>query len=260
MCCLLFFVFLDYCCLTIFKRHRPQHVKPINDLPHNTCMCQYHANFMEAVNALNKAVPNIPAYEDGFVRQFLCQVSSKDCWFGECAECAGIPLDKLKDAVGEAQLSAKVSWIVWKKNIKTKRVEKEKENGKMTDLIAHIAAISEQFLKHSFIKRSQSDTFNLHDIPRASSVEYTLEALLQMDFAENFVCEAQDEVQPAHWNQRQLSLFTTAFYHNEQFQAKVFVSNSLSHTKETIIPYLVKLLSDLPSSVKILKIWTDFTI
>lgn len=78
-----------------------------------------------------------------------------------------------------------------------------------------------------------------------------------MDFAENFVCEAQDEVQSAHWNQRQLSLFTTAFYHNGTFQSKVFVSNNLNHTKETIVPYLMKLLSNLPSSVKILKIWSD---
>lgn len=67
-------------------------------------------------------------------------------------------------------------------------------------------------------------------------MEFPDEGLLQVDFAENFVCEAQDEVQNAHWNQRQLSLFTTGFYYNDKFQAKVLVSNNLTHTKDTIVP------------------------
>lgn len=85
----------------------------------------------------------------------------------------------------------------------------------------------------------------------------TFDITLQVDFSENFVCEAQDEVQSAHWNQRQLSLFTTALHFNELFQSKVFVSDSLVHTKETIIPYIYKLLTELPKSLKTLKIWSD---
>lgn len=109
---------------------------------------------------------------------------------------------------------------------KTNRVEKEKENGKAAELVAYIASIAPQFLRHSFIKRKQSETFNLHDIPRASNLEYFIEAALQIDFAENFTCEAQDEVQNAHWNQRQLTLFTSGLYYNQEFQAKVYVSNN----------------------------------
>lgn len=107
------------------------------------------------------------------------------------------------------------------------------------------------------MKREQSDIFNKYDRPRASNDEFREEGMLQIDFSENFVCEGQDEVQSAHWNQKQLTLFTTAFYHNDQFQSKVFVSDNLSHTKETIIPYMYILLSQLPETVKILKIWSD---
>lgn len=71
-----------------------------------------------------------------------------------------------------------------------------------------ISLLSSQFLKHSYIKREQSDMFNMHDIPRAKNVEFGDEGALQFDFAENFVCEFQDEVQSAHWNQLQLTLFT----------------------------------------------------
>lgn len=117
--------------------------------------------------------------------------------------------------------------------------------------------MSPQFLRHSYVKREQSNTFNNVDRPRASNNEFVDEGLLQIDFAENFVCELQDEVQSAHWNQRQLTLFTTAFYFNELFQSKVLVSDNLVHTKDTIVPYLCKVMAKMPQSLKLLKIWSD---
>lgn len=135
----------------------------MNDLPHNTCMCTYHANFIEAVSALHKLIPNVPSYNDGFVRQFLCENSKMDCWFSECNECLGISAESLKDAIGNTSLSSPVSWMVWKQNAHTKRIEKQKESKTLTDLIAHIAALSSQFLKHCFIKREQANTFNNYD-------------------------------------------------------------------------------------------------
>lgn len=107
----------------------------------------------------------------------------------------------------------------------------------MVNLIAHLTSIAPHFLRHSYIKRSQSNTFITFDRPRAASTAFQSEAVLQIDFAENFVCEMQDEVQSAHWNQRQLTLFTSALCHNENFRSKVMISDNLSHTKLTIVPY-----------------------
>lgn len=220
-------------------------------------MCQYHANFIQAVDSLNKIVPDLPTYKDGFVQKFLCEDASKDCWFGKCGNCKGISVDQLKNAIGNTSLDSAAKWMVWKKNVASKRFEKIEETGKLTHLIAHIAALSAQFLRHSYIKTAQSNTFIAYDTPRAANSENGTEATLQVDFAENNVCEAQDEIQSAHWNQRQLTLFTTALRHNGIFQSKVFVSDNLKHTKETIIPYMYKLLTDLPKSVKVLKVWSD---
>lgn len=140
-------------------------------------------------------------------------------------------------------------------NIESSR--KKTENGKLGVLIAHLAAISSHFLKHSFIKREQAETFNSYDRPRALNQEFSLEAVLQIDFAENFVCVNQNEVQTAHWNQRQLTLFTSALYYNDKIQSKVYVSNNNNHDKTTIVPYIYKLLMDLPDEVVILKVWSD---
>lgn len=221
------------------------------------CICSYHANFIAGITALHKFVPSVPAYDDGFVQQFLCKDSNIDCWFSKCNKCDGISIERLKESVNGIALNTPVTWMFWRKNDTSKRIEKYEEVGTLEDLLRHITELSPQFLRHSYVKREQSDTFNKFDHPRASNNQFNEEAMLQIDFAENFVCVGQDEVQSAHWNQKQLTLFTTAFYHNEKVQSKVFVSDNLTHTKETIIPYLYILLTELPESVKILKIWSD---
>jgi len=221
------------------------------------CLCSYHANFIEAVNALHKKVPSLPSYDDGFVKMFLCRNSTMDCWYGNCENCDGISVNRLTEMIANVDLNTNAAWILWKKSVVAKRVEKHEETGTLLVLIAHISALSSQFLKHSFNKRQQDEMFSCYDRVRALSKNCFEKGVLQIDFAENFVCEAQDEIQSAHWNQRQISLFTSGFYYNESFCAKVLVSDNLTHTKDTIVTYLFKLLSKLPPTLKILKIWSD---
>lgn len=161
----------------------------------------------------------------------------------------------MDELVQNTASTSKLNWSVWEKDIVTKRVENKLKSGTIDDLIAYISKLWPQFLKHSFNKREQALTFNEYDRQRALNMELGGEGLLQIDFAENYVCEAQNEVQKAHWNQRQLTLFTSGFYYNNKFQAKAFVSDNLNHTKDTIVTYLWKLFSTLPPSLKILNIW-----
>lgn len=221
------------------------------------CMCSYHANFIEAVAALHKCIPTLPDYKNDFIQLFLCGESNINCWFSKCANCYGLTIEKLKEHFDNITLNMNVRWMVWRKSTVSKRIEKCEENGTLADLATHVSALSPQFLRHRFVKRSQSDTFNLSDRPMETDLKFPDVGLLQIDFAENYVCEQQDEVQAAHWNQRQLTLFTTAFYFNDCFQSKVFVSDFLNHTKDSIVPFLYKLLVDFPRSMKILKVWSD---
>lgn len=91
----------ETCSFSYYAKKRPEHVKLINELHHNICMCTYHSNFIDAVNALHKFVPDVPEYGNGFMQMFLCKDSSQDCWFGKCAECKGISIDKLREAIGD---------------------------------------------------------------------------------------------------------------------------------------------------------------
>lgn len=84
-------------------------------------------------------------------------------------------------------------------------------------------------------------------------------ALLQIDFSENYTCLQQDEIQSAHWHQHQVSLFTALLWHTQKQHPIVIASDNLEHSKNTIVAYLDQILSEppLPSSIKVLHIWSD---
>ena len=85
------------------------------------------------------------------------------------------------------------------------RIAKVEMNGKVKDLYAHIASMSTKFLYHCRIKRQQTKSY-LSDKELSPDKDSTV-AVLQMDFAENNLCRAQDEAQPAHWNHNQVTLY-----------------------------------------------------
>ena len=81
--------------------------------------------------------------------------------------------------------------------------------------------------------------------------------MLQMDYTENYPCRAQDEVQTAHWNQEQVTLYTSVTWFRDHICSHVIVSDSQSHNKSTVVPFTNKLLDEKPSDVTHVKIWTD---
>ena len=75
---------------------------------------------------------------------------------------------------------------------------------------------------------------------------------MQIDFAENYSTFYQDKIQSAHWHKTQVSVFTTAFW---QCRECMFVSDDLSHSKESMLIFLDTLLTSLlQSDTKILHV------
>ena len=78
-----------------------------------------------------------------------------------------------------------------------------------------------------------------------------------MDYVENHSCRAQDEIQTAHWNQENATLYNSVSWFTDQICSHVIVSYSQSHNKSTVVPFTDKLLDEKPSDVTHVKIWTD---
>lgn len=96
-------------------------------------------------------------------------------------------------------------WMQWVKNQKLKRLVKRERVEKLSKLIDNFFEIVDEFLKHSYIKRQQAKQFEL-DSQQMKIVGNIEEALLQIDFAESFTCDSQNEITAAHWNQHHVSL------------------------------------------------------
>ena len=130
------------------------------------------------------------------------------------------------------------------------------EEGTTEDLTSYICSIIPKFMEHCFVKRMQATSYN-EERDVAEHAEDDTQAFLQVDFSENYTCVFQDEIQSAHWKQAQVNLFTAALWCTDSLRPIVLASDNLNHSKETIIAYVDRLLSELPSSVKQVSVWSD---
>ena len=233
-----------------FADLRPKHVLLQNKLPHNVCLCRYHENFILAVNALHKAYPgNIPNYTYDLPETFLCSDSTPECWMNNCTDCKDG--QGFRNSYQVPDQCSDISWYVWKYDNEGKLV-KSLEEGSTDDLRFYIITLIPQFLQHCYTKREQSKVYKQQ---RANMDPH--QALIQVDFSENFTCGHQDKIQSAHWHQNQISLFTAAIWHSGNINSTVLVSDNLVHSKDTILAYLDKLLEDIPETIKTASIWSD---
>ena len=95
------------------------------------------------------------------------------------------------------------------------------------------------FLKHVYIKRQQSKYFE-------SKIEHLQadEAVVQVNFSENYTCQQQDEVQTVHWNQEQVPIFPVAIWttNDDQSQktscSQVFITDDKKHYKKAVAVFM----------------------
>ena len=87
-----------------------------------------------------------------------------------------------------------------------------------------------QFLEHCPVKRAQAASYNQDRESSLSDTHDPERTVMQVDFSENFTCVHQDEIQSAHWNQRQVTVFTAATWHSGKIHSSVIASDNLAHT------------------------------
>ncbi len=191
--------------LSKFCDLRPEHVLLMAATPRNVCFCLYHTNFIQCAAALHKYIPLLPEYGPKLTELLVCDKPTRDCHFKTCKQCDSSKIDKKIRQIAKRSTnkSKTVQWLKWTKDESANRFQNCTEKGSEKELVDYFLSIYPQFLKHSYIKREQEKAFD-DDRKRVSSDEHLNEAVLQIDFAENFKCECQDEVQQAHYNQKQV--------------------------------------------------------
>ena len=237
-----------------FAELRPKHVLLLNKLPHNVCMCRYHENFIDAINALHNTCRDFPRYTYELPGRFLCAESMEQCWLNKCSECKdgkGFAIYFENHDVADDDV---VTWYIWK-NDENDKLCKAVEEGTVSELREYICSITPQFMEHCYIKRQQAARYTKEREAAMSTPNDESKALLQVDYSENYSCSYQDEIQSAHW--KQATLFTAALWHSGELHSMVIASDNLTHAKETLVAYISRILDELPSTVTTVSLWSD---
>ncbi len=135
----------------------------------------------------------------------VCSEPTRDCWFKKCRNCAAKMVDsKLRALLTPLNEQKNVQWMQWIKDPTTNRTQQQKQRATLKDLMNYFIDIYPKFLRHLYCKREQHKSFN-EDVKGISKPQNRQVAVIHSDFAENAKCESQDEVQSAHYNQKQVS-------------------------------------------------------
>ena len=134
-----------------------------------------------------------------------------------------------------------------KNNEIKKTVKKMKKicKGTLDDLLLLFESKIPSFLEHVFVKREQFKYFE----EKLTNLDKD-EAVIQVDFAENYTCKYQDEIQSAHWNQEQVTLFTVAIWTKNPSapgnlcKTHVIVSDDVAHDKTSVSVFMSTILDD----------------
>ena len=70
-----------------------------SQFPRNVCLCKYHENFINAVNALHRVKSAIPKYDESFNLNIVCDMATDEGWFNKCSTCMNGNFKKKKVSI-----------------------------------------------------------------------------------------------------------------------------------------------------------------
>ena len=164
----------------------------------------------------------MPTYNKEFSAKYIISLEEESSWFSECKhEFSGFqhiyPKRENTDLLQKA-----VKWFKWEE--KNGRVAKLEQTGTLDSLYSYIASAMYKFLRHCFINRKQTESYQL-DNKTQSFDSNTM--ILQMDFDENYTCTAKDGVQSAHWKQAQITMYTSVAWFRSDIFSHIIINGNL---------------------------------
>ena len=163
---------------------------------------------------------------------------------------------KLKEAIqGKHESDDEVEVFRWQKVTVDDRLKKVKLIMSIDDAVESIFDTLPGFLRHVYMKMCLEVAYQ-QDIEESSAAK----CVGQIDFAENYTCVFQDEFHTAHWNQKQLTVFTACVWKGpKNITSYAVTADSTVHDRRTALAYLheVLLAAEIDGSTQSLNIWPD---
>lgn len=234
-----------------FLRLRPTWIVQPKMTDRDTCMCVKHSNF-EYILYKMKQLKIIRCMKfDSVCSLLCCNINRKECMYRQCPTCSARKITLDTSLIDEPVTFCQWKRVVEKRNIKqvektVQRMIKEKIHTNTKEMMSAFEEQLTPFLKHHFNMRHQYNKIR-EKVENLSDNE----ALLRIDFSENFVCKYSAEAQAMHFgaSKVQLSLHTGVQYRmrfgKPETTSFASVSECLDHGAHAVWAHLTPILTRL---------------
>uniref|UniRef100_A0A6P7H0A5 Uncharacterized protein LOC114344525 n=1 Tax=Diabrotica virgifera virgifera TaxID=50390 RepID=A0A6P7H0A5_DIAVI len=250
-----------------FCRFKPFWIVQPNCDKRDTCLCITHANMDLMLTALFQAKIISVSKHQNLLHIICCNRYNEQCLSRDCLTCKNKGL-KYKEFDNSIQIVYR-KWESVSTNITDPKTHKAKKVTKYLkkslqiyprDLVMQLEYYLDNFLQHEL------NIVHQHSGLRIKKTNLTVkEAVLHMDFSENYLTKYAEEIQAFHFggSRQQISLHTVVSYTKEESSGGVkttcycSLSQNLSHSPPAIWAHLQPILNILPPEVEILHFWSD---
>lgn len=239
-----------------FYELRPKHVLTMEEIPHNVCICKVHGNMESLLEGINKVYHDAPRFGHKLIEGLVCDRESAACMLSTCQVCSKkqflVISAEDEDSQSDEDDGKQIKWRRW-----------EEVSGRPIQLDVLLSGaeacckvndLLNEYKAHCFIKDQQSKYFKHCKVDIDEG-----QAILQVDFAENYATVSQDEQQSAHWNHSQVTVFTAVAWLKDECKSFAVVSDDLDHDKYAVWAILKVILHSLKheNMVSSVKIFSD---
>ena len=207
---------------------------------HNVCVCTYHQNVKLMLHAVNPSLN----YKD-VLKLCVCSTENADCMLHHCDEC---PEQTVIQNFLKEQLLLNYmidDSIKYKQWVSTDRSNLEDHEDDFDDFLEKLSSKFFELTEHHFISKKQSEFLRI----KKSNLNFD-EAVLILDFAENYSFIVQDCAQGFHWNNVQATIHPFVLYYlnsetkelnNASFSC---ISDHMTHNAVTVYAFLKALINE----------------
>lgn len=248
-----------------FYKCRPFWISSPTLLDRETCACKIHKNFESKIKKLHQLVILNGSSCLEVVDSVVCERGNMECMYRQCKDCQSKSFSPMLDPNTRDNI---VQWKEWVS--RSTPISKKGQNGstveievKTTSLEKCSASIEKLVsLTEESLPRFCKHTYNIkHQFQYIQSLKSNLqedEAVVHVDYSENYNCKWNREIQEAHFggSHKQVTLHTGVLYLSEgRLESFASVSDCLRHdaaaTWAHLDPVLEYLRSHYPAITKV---------
>ena len=230
-----------------FAKCRPRHVRKQAATNFNQCLCEYCANVDLKSKAINKLVGihNKIKHTYHAVALTTCNSPGKDCAYRQCGDCG---VGALNHHLEELEDVPHTKWYRWttkkvktgNKEVSRKVLETRQGSGHelKEEFMTEVSFLSEHLFRANWQHRQFENIRTSRPFPQGI-------VMMVLDFAENYTCLQQHEVQSAHWHHDQVTIHPVSTYYactcgDMIYESIIFLSDDRTHDFHAVHSFVSK--------------------